>query len=111
MRNLMAVLALGGSAAFLPQVGGCGATGSTTQEAVAASHVATFDVQGMTCASCSVTVRTALSKLDGIATVEVDVDGGSATVTFDGAAVSAEQIADAISGSGYKASVRTAGKV
>ena len=106
---LALVLVLGFGSAGL--AGGCNAATTATHDAVAATHTATFAVEGMTCGSCSVTVRAAVNHLDGIASVEVDVDGGAATVTFDGSRVTAEQIAQAITGTGYTATVRTTGEV
>lgn len=79
--------------------------GSTV--AVTADHTATLKIEGMTCASCSVTVKTAAKKLDGLATIEVDVAAGQATVTFDSAKVSAEQIAAKITDAGYKTTVES----
>lgn len=83
---------------------GCTADGQA-QSAVTADRRASLRVDGMTCASCSVTVRVAATKLDGIALVEVDVEGGAATVSFDSTKVTAEQIAAAISEAGYAATV------
>ncbi len=89
--------------------GGCGAAERSAEVLAAATETATFEVEGMTCASCSVTVRTAVSKLDGIGTVEVDVTGGKATVAFDPNKTSATAIAEAITQSGYTATVSTEG--
>lgn len=84
---------------------GCGASAVHPIEAAAATHSATFEVEGMTCAACSVTVRTAVRQLDGVGTVEVAQTAGRATVTFDGGMISAQQIAERISRAGYEAAV------
>lgn len=106
----LAILLLAGSLAA-PAVLACGAcapdASAEPTTAVAANHTATLKVEGMTCASCSVTVKTAAKKLDGLATIEVDVAAGKATVTFDGAKVTAEQIAAKITDAGYKTTVES----
>ncbi|HHO54390.1 MAG TPA: copper chaperone [Deltaproteobacteria bacterium] len=107
MHRIALAAALGVAAATV----GCGAATTATHDAVVATHTATFAVEGMSCGSCSITVRAAVDRLDGIASVEVDVDGGAATVTFDGGRVTAEQIARAITSSGYTATVRATGGV
>lgn len=84
---------------------GCGGNTATAEEPVKATHTATVKIEGMTCASCSVTVRTAVNKLSGVASIEVDVAKGSATVKFDSAQVSAEDIAKKITDAGYASTV------
>jgi copper ion binding protein len=106
----LATLLLAGSLAA-PAVLACGACAPNASAeptaAVTANHRATLKVEGMTCASCSVTVKTAAKKLDGLATIEVDVAAGTATVTFDSARVTAEQIAATITDAGYKTTVES----
>jgi len=91
----------------------CGGCAGPKAEATAsaATHTATLDITGMTCASCSVTVKTAVNKLDGIVSIDVDVAGGKATVTYDGAKVSAEQIAQAVTDAGYTTTVASSDAV
>ncbi len=97
-------------AALAPKLpAGCGGDAPTSAEAVATSATASLAIEGMTCASCAVTVKTALRKLDGIASVEVDVEGGAATVRYDAALLDAQRIAAAVTQAGYPATVRTAG--
>ncbi len=101
----LALVACCSSAAFA--CGGCDAPKAETPAAAtpAAAATATLAIAGMTCHSCSVTVRVAAKKLDGVQDVEVDVTAGLATVTFDSAKVSPQQIADQISEAGYKTTV------
>lgn len=92
---------------------GCDADGEGTSAATAA-HATTaveLTVAGMTCGSCAVTIKAALGHLDGIASVEVDTDAGTATVRFDSSQVSAEQIAEKITESGYNARVASTREV
>ena len=51
--------------------------------ALAASpQTVTLAVQNMTCAVCPITVRKALEKVTGVASVKVDLDTKTATVTL-----------------------------
>jgi cytochrome c-type biogenesis protein len=59
-------------------------TGGDTSEAQAGS-TATIPVSGMTCSGCADNVQTALSQLDGVGRVEVDVEGAVARVESAGA--------------------------
>lgn len=62
-------------------------------------------VEGMTCASCKVAVRTALTKLDGVKDAIVDVAKKSATVDYDPTKVTPQQLVDAVNRLGYRASL------
>jgi copper chaperone CopZ len=57
----------------------------------------------MTCASCSVTLKAALKKLDGVQNVAVSVGDDSASVTFDPGKVTTKDIVAKIDNVGYKA--------
>jgi len=105
MRRLSVLLLLGVVAVPAAVLPGCGRPTASAEGPVEATHTAVVKIEGMTCASCSVTVRTAVQRLPGIASIEVDVEGGSATVTFDGARVSAEEIAAKITEAGYASTV------
>ena len=107
MRSLTPLLVLGALAAPPALACGCGSSTDAQATAPAATRTATLRIEGMTCASCSVTVKTAAKKLDGLASIDVDVKSGMATVTYDGAAVSAQQIAQQITEAGYATSVVT----
>ena len=63
-----------------------------------------FDVGGMTCAACQAHVDHAVSKLDGVESVAVNLLSGSMTVDYDPAAVSVDDICAAVDRAGYSAS-------
>lgn len=63
-----------------------------------------FDITGMTCSACSNRVTKAVSALDGIADVNVNLLKNTMTVSFDEGAVSAADIANAVRKAGYGAS-------
>jgi copper ion binding protein len=62
-----------------------------------------FKVEGMTCGGCEAGVRLSVTKLDGVEKVEASYEKGRATVTYDAAKVTPEEIVAAIEGLGYKA--------
>ena len=78
---------------------------SAGSAAVASSATTTLRVEGMTCPSCKVAVRTALSKLDGVKNAKVDVANKSATVEYDPSKVTPQQLVDAVNRLGYQASL------
>ncbi len=65
-----------------------------------------FDVPDMTCATCPITVKIAMSGVEGVQSVEVDFDTRSAKVIFDPALTDAAAIAEASAQAGYPAAVR-----
>lgn len=80
--------------------GGGGARAEGARVATVSLHV-----EGMTCASCKIAVRAALSRLDGVKEAEVDVPKKSATVEYDPAKVTPQQLVDAVNRLGYRASL------
>lgn len=63
-----------------------------------------FDVGGMTCAACQAHVNRAVSKLDGVQSVAVNLLAGSMLVDYDPAQVSPDDICTAVDRAGYSAS-------
>lgn len=63
-----------------------------------------FDVGGMTCAACQAHVDRAVSKLDGVQGVAVNLLAGSMMVDYDPAQVSPDDICTAVDRAGYSAS-------
>jgi len=64
---------------------------------------ACFEVQGMTCATCPLTVKAAVKKLKGINEVKASLEEKNAVVDFDSQKINASEIKKAIDGVGYKA--------
>ena len=62
-----------------------------------------FTVTGMTCSACSAHVEKAVSKLEGVSGVNVNLLGGSMQVDFDPAAQNNDSIIAAVVASGYGA--------
>lgn len=62
-----------------------------------------FEIQGMTCSSCSAHVEKAVRKLEGVNSVEVNLISNNMVVEFDENKLSSELIIKAVSGAGYGA--------
>lgn len=67
----------------------------------AASQNVTLSVPDMTCAACPITVKLALSKVEGVSQVSVSYPDREAVVTFDDALTSIEALTKATSDVGY----------
>lgn len=68
----------------------------------------TLDIENMTCPLCPITVSKAIKSVDGVTSVEVDMDKGTASVIYDDATATASQIADASTNAGYPAAPKKA---
>ncbi len=67
----------------------------------AATRIVTLSVPGMTCATCPITVKKALSKVPGVSRTEVDLDKREAKVTFDDAKTNVKALTSATRDAGY----------
>src|SRR2546428_14155465 len=70
---------------------------------LAADTTAKFKVTGMYCDACQTKIQHALSKTDGVKSATVDLNSGSATITYDDAKVKPDQLIKVIEKEGYKA--------
>lgn len=66
----------------------------------------TFEIGGMTCASCSALVEKVLTKVDGVKKANVNLAMETATVEFDPALVGIDELIGAVKGAGYTAAVK-----
>ncbi|WP_091689805.1 heavy metal translocating P-type ATPase [Methanococcoides vulcani] len=62
----------------------------------------TIDVHGMTCMHCHESVTKAISSLKGVESVEVSLEENNATVSFDPAKVTLDEIRKAVTDAGYE---------
>ena len=69
--------------------------------AAAAMKTVTLLVPGMNCATCPITVKKALGKVDGVTKTEVNFEKRAAVVTFDDARTSLEALTRATGDAGY----------
>lgn len=72
----------------------------------AATQTVTLSVPGMTCAACPITVKKALSKVEGVSQVDVAFEKREAVVTFDDARTSVQKLTKATEDAGYPSSVK-----
>ncbi len=63
----------------------------------------TIPVTGMTCAACSARIQRTLERTEGVTGANVNLMTGAATVTYDPAATSPEQLVETIRSTGYGA--------
>jgi Cu+-exporting ATPase len=64
---------------------------------------ATFAIEGMTCASCSMRVEKGLKKVPGVTDAQVNLATEKATVTYDCTQTGVEQMVQKVEAVGYKA--------
>jgi mercuric transport protein len=60
-------------------------------------------VSGMTCGACAVSVKSALTKVKGVKSAEVNNEKGLATVVYDNEQTNEQQLREAINKIGFKA--------
>ncbi|MBY0498131.1 MAG: mercury resistance system periplasmic binding protein MerP [Nitrosomonas sp.] len=72
----------------------------------AANQSVKLEVQNMTCPVCPLTVKKALSKVNGVRQVEIDYETKMATVTFDDAITTTEKLTEATANAGYPATFK-----
>ena len=65
----------------------------------------TLNIQGMTCGGCVKSVTNALQREEGVEKVEVLLDQGKATVDYDPAQTSPEQLVEVVDDIGFEASL------
>lgn len=82
------------------------ASPSSSQSAPAHAQVASFAIANMTCTTCPITVKTAMSAVHGVQSVKVDFNTKTATVAFDPKLTNAAVIAAASTNAGYPAKPR-----
>jgi len=97
-----AILALGALILGLPAL----SSATFAQTATEAQTETIFYVENMTCALCPITVKAAMSGVEGVASVEVDFDARTARVVFDPSVTDAAAISRASEQAGYPAAVQ-----
>tara|TARA_R110000782_G_scaffold107546_2_gene195982 strand:- start:1706 stop:2008 length:303 start_codon:yes stop_codon:yes gene_type:complete len=76
---------------------------STLRAAESDEITAQFSVEKMTCATCPISVRKAMERVDGVKNVEVDLETKMATVIFDASVTTASDISNASTDVGFPA--------
>ncbi|MFA6125346.1 MAG: heavy-metal-associated domain-containing protein [Sphingomonas sp.] len=74
--------------------------------APASEQTKTFAIKNMTCPTCPITVKTAMSRVTGVKLVKIDFAAKTATVTYDAAIATPAKIAAASTDVGYPAQLQ-----
>lgn len=74
----------------------------TTTQGVSMKTVI-MPIEGMSCSACAARVRRALTSIDGVADVEVNLAERNARVRFDPSKLSPDRLTAAVNGLGYTA--------
>lgn len=61
-----------------------------------------FKIDGMSCQHCKAAVTEALEALAGVQSVQVDLETGTAEITYEEGSVTTEQVQAAIEEAGYE---------
>jgi mercuric ion binding protein len=67
----------------------------------------TLHIENMTCAMCTVTIKKALQKVEGVQVVTVDYDSKTATIIFDSQKTDSAALIKATTDAGYPGSLAT----
>ncbi|MBW3567621.1 MAG: mercury resistance system periplasmic binding protein MerP [Proteobacteria bacterium] len=72
----------------------------------AGMQTVTLSVPGMTCATCPITVKNALTQVDGVIEAKVTYEPKEAVVTFDDGKTSVDTLTEATKNAGYPSGVK-----
>ncbi len=72
----------------------------------AAPKTVTLTVSNMTCATCPITVKKALTKVTGVTKTAIDFNKKEAVVTFDDARTSVAALTKATTDAGYPSTIK-----
>jgi copper chaperone CopZ len=81
------------------------AVGGTTGWAAENART-TFTITGMTCGGCASAVKIQLKRTEGVVSYDVSYERGEANVTYEPAKISPQKIAESISKTGFRATVK-----
>lgn len=82
----------------------CCPTGKAlSKESVTNTKEAIFKVEGMTCGTCPLTIKTALKRLDGVVKANVSYEDKEAKVSYEEGKVTVDEIVRTIENAGFKA--------
>lgn len=78
----------------------------TSLTAWAKPQTVTLDLPTMNCTMCPITVKKALTKVDGVSRAEVSYEDKEAMVTFDDEKTSADALIEATTHAGYPSTIK-----
>jgi copper chaperone CopZ len=105
------ITSLGVLSALIFEVGCSNGTTTDRRSPQTQAQVSTvaITVEGMTCPSCSVAVRTALKRQAGVRAARVSTEDKRAVVEYEPATVTPQRLVDVVNGLGYHASLAQPG--
>ena len=71
-----------------------------------ATQTVTLSAPSMTCPACPITVKKAISKVEGVSKVDVTFETREAVVTFDDAKTSVQKLTKATADAGYPSAAK-----
>ena len=102
IKSNLLILSLAASALWIPV-----AYSEATVVQPSGLQTVTLNIENMTCAMCTVTIKKALQKVDGVQQVTVDYDSKTAVVTFDTLKTDSEALIKATTDAGYPGTLAT----
>ncbi|ANE57823.1 heavy-metal-associated domain-containing protein [Methylomonas koyamae] len=96
------ILSLSSTALWMPV-----AHAETTVSQPNQQQAVTLNIENMTCAMCTVTIKKALQKVEGVQNVVVDYDTKTAVIIFDSQKTDSAALIKATTDAGYPGSLGT----
>ena len=96
IKSSLFILSLSSSVLWMPA-----AHAETTVTQPNRQQTVTLNIENMTCAMCTVTIKKALQKVEGVQEVAVDYDSKTAVITFDGKKTDSAALIKATTDAGY----------
>jgi len=106
VRVALVVATLATVGVFVFGAGACNNHDSSRTNATQEDNLKTviIPIEGMSCGACAARVKKALTSIDGVADVEVNLADRNARVRFEPAKLSPDRLVSAVNGLGYHAS-------
>lgn len=102
IKSSLLILSLLSNALWIPA-----AQAETTVTQPNRQQTVTLNIENMTCAMCTVTIKKALQKVEGVQEVTVDYDSKTAIIIFDNQKTDSAALIKATTDAGYPGSLAT----
>ncbi|MBS4053082.1 MAG: cation transporter [Methylomonas sp.] len=102
VKSSLLILSLSSNALWIPV-----AQAEATVTQPNRQQTVTLNIENMTCAMCTVTLKKALQQVEGVQAVTVDYDSKTATIIFDSPKTDSVALIKATTDAGYPGSLAT----
>jgi mercuric ion binding protein len=102
IKTSLLILSLSSSILFIPA-----AYAEATVTQPSRQQTVTLNIENMTCTMCTITIKKALQKVDGLQQVVVHYDSKTAVVTFDSIKTDSAALIKATTNAGYPGTLTT----